>query len=138
MVDRPALSKSEMEVARLLWEMGPTTVRQIHEAICQYREADFATVQTFLRRIEAKGYATSQLDGRTRVYSAAARPKTVIRDTVDDLVERLFGGDSMPLVRHLIEERGIESEQLAELRLLVDGLEKQADFQKVGGKENDS
>ena len=126
MVDRPALSKSEMEVARLLWEKSPATVRQIHEAICRYRNADFATVQTFLRRIESKGYAVSQLQGRTRVYSAAARPKTVIRETVDDLVDRLFGGDSMPLVRHLIEERGVESEQLDELRNLVDTLAEQA------------
>lgn len=138
MVDRPALSKSEMEIARLLWEMSPATVRQIHEAVCKYRDADFGTVQTFLRRIEAKGYATSQLEGRTRIYSAAARPKTVIRDTVDDLVSRLFGGDTMPLVRHLIEERGIESEQLSELRELVDGLEKQAKKQKVGGNCDDS
>ena len=134
MVERPALSKSEMEVARLLWEKTPATVRQIHEAICEYRDADFGTVQTFLRRLENKGYATSKLVGRTRVYSAAARPKTVIRETVSDLVDRLFGGDTMPLVRHLIEEQGIGTDDISELRTLVDRLEAEARNDKRGGQ----
>ena len=123
MVIRPALSKGEMEVARVLWEIGPAAVRDIHEAVLKERECDFATVQTYLRRMEAKGYATSKLEGRVRIYAAKARPKTVIRDTVDDLVERLFGGETMPLVRHLIEERGIEAADIAELRKLVDALD---------------
>jgi BlaI family penicillinase repressor len=125
MTERPALSKGEMEVARLLWQLGPATVRQVHEAMPADRSMDFATVQTYLRRIEAKGYAASKLDGRTRVYSPKAKPQTVIRRTIDDLVKRLFGGETMPLVRHLIEERGIRDDELAELRQLVERLEKE-------------
>ena len=124
MVEKPSLSKSEMEVARLLWEIGPATVREIHAEVCKSRQADFATIQTFLRRMESKGYATSKLEGRTRIYSAKTRPRTVIRDTVDDLIERLFGGETMPLVKHLIEERGIEASEINELRELVDRLER--------------
>lgn len=124
MVEKPALSKSEMEIARLLWEIGPATVREIHEEVCKSRQADFATIQTFLRRMESKGYATSKLEGRTRIYSAKTRPRTVIRETVDDLIERLFGGETMPLVKHLIEERGIEASDISELRKLVDRLER--------------
>ncbi len=123
MVDRPGLSKGEMEVARVLWEAGPATVREVFEAIPESRKMDFATVQTYLRRLDSKGYVSSKLSGRTRVYSARAKARTVIRDTVDDLVQRLFGGDTMPLVRHLIEERGIDEAGLEELRGLVDELE---------------
>ena len=123
MVDRPALSKGELEVARILWEIGPAPVRQVHEAISQSRKIDFATVQTYLRRLDAKGYAVSKLDGRIRVYSARAKARTVIRETVDDLVQRLFGGETMPLVRHLIEERGIGQDDIAELRDLIERLE---------------
>jgi BlaI family transcriptional regulator, penicillinase repressor len=47
----------------------------------------------------------------------------VISETVDDLVERLFGGETLPLVRHLIEDRGIGEEELGELRRLIDRLE---------------
>lgn len=124
MVEKPSLSKSEMEIARLLWEIGPATVREIHAEVCKSRQADFATIQTFLRRMESKGYATSKLEGRTRIYSAKTRPRTVIRDTVDDLIERLFGGETMPLVKHLIEERGIDASEINELRELVDRLER--------------
>ncbi len=121
---KPALSKGEMEIARILWEIGPATVRQIHERLPADRDMEFATVQTYLRRIEAKGYATSTLDGRVRTYAARAKPRTVIREAVGDLVERLFGGEPLPLVRHLIEQRSIDSEGLAEIRRLIDDMEK--------------
>ena len=125
LVDRPSLSKGEMEVARLLWEIGPATVRQTFEALPQNRKMDFSTVQTYLRRLESKGYASSKLDGRVRVYSAKAKARTVIRETVDDLVQRLFGGETFPLVRHLVEDRGIDVEELSQLRDLIDRLEEE-------------
>lgn len=123
MVDRPSLSKGEMEIARLLWEIGPATVRQMFEALPRKRKMDFSTVQTYLRRLESKGYASSKLDGRIRVYSAKAKARTVIRETVDDLVQRLFGGETFPLVRHLVEDRGIDVDELSQLRDLIDRLE---------------
>jgi len=124
MVDRPALSKGEMEVARVLWDVGPATVREIYEALPSDRDFEFSTVQTYLRRLETKGHAHSKLNGRVRIYSARTKPRTVIRETVDDLVQRLFAGETMPLVRHLIEDRGIDSADIAELRNMIDALEK--------------
>jgi predicted transcriptional regulator len=53
------------------------------------------------------------------------KPKTVIRETVNDLVNRLFGGETLPLMRHLIEERGIGEQELAELRKLLDRREEE-------------
>ena len=125
MVDRPLLSKGELEIARLLWEIGPATVRQAFEAVPSSRKMDFTTVQTYLRRLESKGYASSKLEGRLRVYSSRAKARTVIRETVDDLVLRLFGGEKLPLVRHLIEDGDIGADELAELRKLIAKLEKE-------------
>lgn len=127
MTRRPALSKGEMEVARLLWELGEATVRQVHEALPAERTIDFTTVQTYLRRLDAKGYVRTWLERRTRVYAPKVKPATVIRETVNDLVDRLFGGETLPLVQHLIEERGIGGEGLAELRQLLDRLEEESD-----------
>jgi predicted transcriptional regulator len=124
---RPALSKGEMEVARVLWELGKATVREVHEAFPEGREIDFTTVQTYLRRLESKGYARARLDGRTRVYAPKVKPRTVIRETLDDLIDRLFAGETLPLVRHLIEDRGISSDELAQLRELIDRLEEESD-----------
>lgn len=120
MTDRPGLSKGEMEVARLLWQLKSATVREVHEALSAERSIDFSTVQTYLRRLESKGYARAKLNGRTRVYSPKVKRTTVIRETVDDLVGRLFGGEAMPLMRHLIEDGKVSPEELDQLRSLID------------------
>ena len=114
-----------MDVARALWQVAPATVREVFEAVQESRTMDFSTVQTYLRRLESKGHAVSKLKGRMRVYSARTRERTVVRETVNDLVQRLFGGETMPLVRHLIEDRGVDEASLAELRDLIDRLEKE-------------
>jgi BlaI family transcriptional regulator, penicillinase repressor len=121
MTERPALSKAEMEVARVLWELGAASVRQVHDAMPADRAIDFTSVQTYLRRLEQKGYARAKLEGRVRIYSPKIKSRTVIRETVDDLIERLFAGEALPLMRHLIEDRGLSDEDLAQLRALLDG-----------------
>jgi|JI9StandDraft_2_1071091.scaffolds.fasta_scaffold03483_2 BlaI family penicillinase repressor len=123
MSSRPSLSKGEMEVARVLWEIGSAGVREVFDALSNTRDMDYTTVQTYLRRLETKGYASSKLKGRARIYTAKGRPGTVIRETVNDLVERLFGGQSLPLVRHLIEDRGMSPKEIHELKTLLDQYE---------------
>jgi BlaI family transcriptional regulator, penicillinase repressor len=123
MTQRPALSKGEMEVARVVWQLSRATVRQAHDAMPEARKMDFATVQTYLRRLEAKGYIESSLAGHTRVYSPTVLPNMVIRETVGDLIDRLFGGEALPLMQHLIEDRGITATEISELRRLLDRLE---------------
>ncbi len=126
----PELSKGEMEVARVLWELKRATVRQVHDTMPAEREMDFTTVQTYLRRLEAKGYAKTKLEQRVRVYTPSVQPERVIRRTIDDFVDRLFGGDAIPMVKHLIESHDISKEDLAKLRQLLD--ERQPDAKKGG------
>lgn len=123
MPERPALSKGELEVARTLWGLKKATVRDVYEAFPSDREIDFSTVQTYLRRLESKGYVRADLDGRVRIYSPRVRPTTVIRETVNDLVDRLFGGETLPLMRHLIEDGRVSADELAELRKLIERTE---------------
>ena len=124
MAGRAAMSKGEMEVARVLSDLKKATVREVHESFPAERAIDFTTVQTYLRRLETKGYVKAELDGRTRVYTPRVKLRTVIRETLDDLIDRLFCGETLPLVRHLIEERGVSDSELAELRQLIARLEK--------------
>ena len=70
MTDRPALSKGELEVARVLWELKSASVRQVHETLSADREIDFTTVQTYLRRLESKGYAKVFIIGTTHIIIA--------------------------------------------------------------------
>ncbi len=127
MTDRPGLSKGELEVARVLWGLGKATVRQVHEAFPPGREIDFTTVQTYLRRLADKGYIRAKLDGRTRIYAPKVKPRTVIRETLDDLIDRLFGGEVYPLMKHLIEDHGITGENIDQLKQLLEQLEEESD-----------
>lgn len=120
MARRAAVSKGELEVARVLWGLGEAGVRQVFEAMPEEKRLDFATVQTYLRRLEAKGYVRSRLEGRVRVYRSRIGSGTVIRETVGDLIDRLFDGESLPLLRHLIQERGISDAEVWELREMLD------------------
>ncbi|WP_417375707.1 BlaI/MecI/CopY family transcriptional regulator [Gimesia maris] len=127
MAERPALSKGEMEIARALWELKHATVRDVFESFPASRGIDFTTVQTYLRRLEKKGYVNVKLDGRTRVYSPRIKPRTVIRETVDDLVDRLFAGETFPLMQHLIEDRQVSRADLDALKSLLDQLTEERD-----------
>ena len=112
MAKRGALPKSELEIARIVWDLGEATVRQVLEALPPARALDFWTVQTYLRRLEAKGYLRKRREGRSNVYSPAVRPKAVISEAVDDVVNRLFDGETVPLVQHLIHDRGLSEAEL--------------------------
>lgn len=127
MVKRKPLSKSEMEIVRLVWEMGSGTVREVHDLASNERDIDFTTVQTYLSRLAEKGYLKYRLEGRTRVYSAKAQPQRVIGDTVQEFVGNLFGGEPLPLIRHLLTESDMSSDQVAELRKLLKQAEDRED-----------
>ena len=91
------------------------------------RNSFAATVQTFLRRLEKKGYIQARRQGRTKYYRPRAQPRRVIRETIDDLLQLLFDGQALPLVRHLIHERRITDEELRELRETLGRLEGEDD-----------
>ncbi len=114
--ERPSLAKSELEVARIVWQLGEATVRQVHEALPRGRKLDFWTVQTYLRRLKQKGYLKARCVGQGNVYSPAVQPKRVIRELMDDFVDRLFDGEVLPLFQHLVESRGLTDEEIDELQ----------------------
>ena len=119
---RPALAKSELELARIVWELGEATVRQVYEALPVERNLDFWTVQTYLRRLKAKGYLKTRRQGRNNVYSQRARPAQVVRDVLDDFLNRLYDGEALPLFQQLIHDRGLSDEEVAELQKMLNQL----------------
>lgn len=129
MPPRTGLSKAELEIARIVWQLKGASVRRVFEALPAGRDIDFSTVQTYLRRLEEKGYLNMRLDGRNRVYSPKVKPQTVIRETVSEMVDLLFGGETMPLMKHLVEERQFSSNDIHQLRELLDRLEGNSDDQ---------
>ena len=127
MSPKAGVSKGELEVARVVWTLGEATPRQVFEAYANKRNLDFTTVQTYLRRLEAKGYLRAKRKGKAKLYSPRTKPATVIRATIDDLVDRLFDGEALPLMRHLIHRRGISDAEIRELREELNRLETERD-----------
>ena len=121
MSKRPAVAKSELEVARIVWRLGEASVRQVLEALPADRELDFKTVQTYLRRLEAKGYLRTRREGRAKIYLPRVRPASrSSAKSIDDLLQRLFGGESLPLFQHLIHDRGLSAIEIDQLRAMLD------------------
>ena len=76
MSKRPPVAKSELEVAQIVWQLGEASVRQVLESLPAERRLDFKTVQTYLRRLEAKGYLRSRSEGRAKVYVPRVPPRS--------------------------------------------------------------
>ncbi len=123
MPPRAAMAKSELEVARIVWKLGSAPVRQVLDALPKNRGLDFKTVQTYLRRLEAKGYLKTRKEGRCKVYLPKVRPDRVVREVVDDFMDRLFDGEAIPLLQHLINDRGLSDDEIRQLRKMLNHLE---------------
>ena len=117
----PSLSASETEILRLVWNLGEGTVLQVSERLPRQRKIAYATVQTLLRRLEKKGYVRHRSEGKAHVFFPAVQQEHVIKRSVNDFLERLFGGDPIPLVQHLAEHGRIDAEDIERLKKLVEG-----------------
>ncbi|HSG70651.1 MAG TPA: BlaI/MecI/CopY family transcriptional regulator [Planctomycetaceae bacterium] len=118
----PPLPKSELEIARIVWDRGEVTVREVLEALPADRDLDFFTVQTYLRRLTDKGYLKVHKAGRNNVYSPKVRKNRVISQMVEDFVHGVFDGDAVPLVQHLLQEKPLTESELDQLQATLDQL----------------
>ena len=130
MVPRPPLSKGEMEVVRAVWRLGEATVGQVFDYLSERTEHDYTTVQTYIRRLESKGYLRSRRVGRNKIYSPKVRPQTVIGEAVNDFMNQVFDGEVLPLMRHLIQRRGVSDEEVAQLRRLLEEFDDEEDEER--------
>jgi predicted transcriptional regulator len=117
------LSPGEMIVARAVWELGEAAVGAVHEQVAARENMDYATVQTYLRRLEAKGCLASRREGRTKIYRPKVAATRVVRDAVSDLVRRLFDGEVLAMMNHLVRDQGMTKQEITELRKMLDDAE---------------
>ena len=116
---RPAMSPAETEVLRLVWQSREATVQQVYDGLPPNRKVTYVTIATLLRRLEEKGYLKHHVRGKAFVYAPAAKKEDVITRTIGDLVERLFGGNPVPLMQHLAQHSGITDEDIERLKGLA-------------------
>ena len=115
----PALSPSETEILRLVWQLDKATVQEVCEKLPDKRRITYATVQTLLRRLEKKGYLKHAVSGKAHVFSAAVKREHVVKRSVGDFLDRLFGGDPIPLMQYLAEHGRIDADDIENLKRLT-------------------
>ncbi len=115
----PALSPSETEILRLVWQLDKATVQDVCNKLPAKRKIAYATVQTLLRRLEKKGYVKHRIRGKAHVFFAAVKSEKVIKRSVGDFLDRLFGGDPIPLMQYLAEHGKIDAGDIEKLKRLA-------------------
>lgn len=127
MAKRASLSKGEMDVAKTIWTLSEASIGQIFDELTKSKKVDYSTVQTYVRRLEAKGYLKVRRIGRNKLYSAKVRPGAVIGQAFDDMMNQLFDGELIPMVKHLINDRGISESEMQQLRDILNEAEEEDD-----------
>jgi len=103
-----------------LWSRGvPATAEGVREALLPRRKLKDSSVRTILRRLEEKGYASHDVDGRTYVYSGIEAPQKVAVRAVRQIIERFCGGSVEQLVLGMVDNRVLDGPELQRLARLV-------------------
>ena len=112
------LTPLELEIMNVLWETAPANVQTVQGAL--KRELAYTTVQTMLNILHRKGKVTRTLKDRAYFYKPSVSRARVLRQTVGDIVERLFGGSAESLVMTLVDSKKLSRAQLDRLKRMLE------------------
>jgi predicted transcriptional regulator len=117
---------AELAILRVLWTVGPATVRQVHEQLNRERPgrpAGYTTVLKLMQIMAGRGMVRRDESRRSHVYHAVATEQKTQRRLVSDLLDRVFGGSAQALVQQALAVKPASAEELAEIRRLLDTFE---------------
>jgi predicted transcriptional regulator len=121
MAKRPALSLSEREVLKVLWDNGPRTVREINQILeSQGRQWAYTTVATLLQRLVVKKFAASDAREVPHVYRAIVSRDELLDRRLKDAAEEFCDGRAAPLILALVQSNQFSPDEVARLRRLLD------------------
>ncbi len=115
------VTETELAILQVLWEDGPATIRQVTDRL--YPEgttSEYATVQSLLQRLEAKGYVRRDRRSFAHVFRAKVARERFLDQRLQDLAEKLCGGSLTPLLIHLAEGTRLTPAERQMLRRLID------------------
>ena len=118
------ISDAESDVMQVLWRKAPRSAEEVIEALAATRDWQDATVKTLLNRLLNKGAIRAEKDGRRYLYAPRLSREDWIAGESESLLQRLFDGRVAPLVAHFSQHRKLSKKDIAELRRLVEELDK--------------
>lgn len=117
----PRPTDAELAILKILWDRGPSTVRQVHDELAHERQAAYTTALKLLQIMTEKGLVERDERDRTHVYRARLSEETTQRQLVRDLLDRAFGGSAGKLVMQALAARRASAEELRDIRKAIDG-----------------
>jgi len=119
----PRPTDSELSILRVLWQLGPSTVRRVQEELNQNQTTGYTTVLKLLQIMNEKGLVNRDESERTHIYRAAIPEEETKQQLVTDLLKRAFGGSARQLVLHALSAKKASRKELAQIRRLLDEME---------------
>jgi predicted transcriptional regulator len=121
---RLAMSDAEREVLKVLWERSSSTVRELQEALAaQGQDWTRSTVITLLKRLEKKGYVTSDKSRFAFVFRPAVSREEVLHSRLEEIAGELCDGDALPLVMAFAKQHRFTPKDIERFRRMIDELE---------------
>jgi predicted transcriptional regulator len=114
---------AEVSILSVLWDKGPCTVRQVHEAIDRDKPTGYTSTLKLMQLMTEKGLVVRDESARTHIYRAAAPQTQTQQRLVNDLLERAFGGSAEQLVMRALSAKKVTPVELAKIREILDKLE---------------
>lgn len=115
------LGALQRRVVEILWDRGEGTVHDVRDAIAgEDRSPAYTTILSVLQKLEKAGWVGHRREGRTYVYAPCRTREEERASSLRRLLDRVFGGDPVRLMQHLIDDEEIGEEELAALRKLID------------------
>jgi BlaI family penicillinase repressor len=115
----PKLGKVQLLIMQILWERGSATAREITDALAPTEGLAHSTVQTLLRKMEAKGAVQHEIDDRTFVFTPLFRQDEVTETATRDILTRVFHGSVYGMVSHLLKNERISTDEMERIRELI-------------------
>lgn len=123
MPERPLPTDAELAILTVLWRRGPSTVRDVFEALQSTSGAGYTTVLKLLQIMTQKGLVTRDESQRSHVYRASSGAEQTQERLVGDLMDRAFGGSAPELVMRALAVKPASADELAKIRALLDEAE---------------
>lgn len=111
---------SELEILRVLWARGPSTVREVHDTLREKKSIGYTSVLKLLQIMTEKGTVRRNEDQRAHVYEACEPAEATKRDLAGDVLQRVFEGSASQLMLHALAGRPTSREEIKELRRMLD------------------
>ena len=118
-------TESELEILRVLWEKGPSTVREVHEVLGLSKDAGYTTTLKLMQIMHEKGLLERDTSSKTHIYSSIVSQENTQRQLLDKMIDTVFNGSASQLVLQALGNHKSSKEELERIKQYLNEIEKQ-------------